>query len=296
MRVFLVHNRSSGDSTHGTEELKDLLASAGHTVIVDVPAGSAADADVVVVAGGDGTVAEVAQSLAQRQTPIALLPTGTANNIADWLGLKGLSHRGLVDGWKTGKIQPFDVGRARGPWGTAQFFESFGVGLLSRAMQEIDEGPAGYVNSLDDRDSRIHAARDVLSRLASDSEPIRCQVSLDDHVLDDEYVLAEVLNFGGAGPNLRFSSHADASDGLLDVYLLPPSEREHFVGDLRRDRANAGPHLVTAGAVHRARHVRVTCETSVVHLDDQIWSIRDAAPLSVEVWVNPGELHFLVPG
>ena len=38
--------------------------------------------DLIVVAGGDGTVAKVARRLRYRKAPIIVLPVGTANNIA----------------------------------------------------------------------------------------------------------------------------------------------------------------------------------------------------------------------
>ena len=49
--------------------------------------------DLVLVAGGDGTVAKVARCLVDRdiahRIPIAILPVGTANNIARSLGIEG---------------------------------------------------------------------------------------------------------------------------------------------------------------------------------------------------------------
>ena len=46
-------------------------------------------ADLVVAAGGDGTVATAARVLAGRKIPLAILPLGTANNIARSLNSDG---------------------------------------------------------------------------------------------------------------------------------------------------------------------------------------------------------------
>ena len=46
--------------------------------------------DLVVAAGGDGTVSAVARLLAGRGTPLAILPTETANNIARCVGTDAL--------------------------------------------------------------------------------------------------------------------------------------------------------------------------------------------------------------
>jgi diacylglycerol kinase family enzyme len=46
-------------------------------------------ADLVVAAGGDGTIGKVLTGLSDRSIPVALLPLGTANNVARSLGIAG---------------------------------------------------------------------------------------------------------------------------------------------------------------------------------------------------------------
>jgi diacylglycerol kinase family enzyme len=45
--------------------------------------------DLIVVAGGDGSLARVVRDLRHRTTPIAIWPLGMANNIARSLGIQG---------------------------------------------------------------------------------------------------------------------------------------------------------------------------------------------------------------
>jgi diacylglycerol kinase family enzyme len=49
--------------------------------------------DLVAVAGGDGTVAKAARHMPDRNVPLALLPIGTANNVAHSLDLLGELRR-----------------------------------------------------------------------------------------------------------------------------------------------------------------------------------------------------------
>jgi len=55
--------------------------------------------DIVAVAGGDGTVGKVARRLIGSPTPIAILPLGTANNIANTLDVTGKSLKELIRSW-----------------------------------------------------------------------------------------------------------------------------------------------------------------------------------------------------
>jgi diacylglycerol kinase (ATP) len=95
MRITLVHNPNAGSGDLTATRLRSLLDGEGHTVnllsgkVRDLAAELAAEADLVVVAGGDGTVSKVLTALLGRDVPLALLPSGTANNIARSLGITG---------------------------------------------------------------------------------------------------------------------------------------------------------------------------------------------------------------
>lgn len=297
MRVALIHNPGSGDDDHAGEHLIDLLARAGHRAtyyksntlwhpaLDDNP-------DLLVVAGGDGTVGEVARAAASRNIPITILPTGTANNIAGYLGLSGIPHETLVDGWARASLRPLDLGVARGPWGTHRFLESVGVGLLANLISETDAGGARYVNELDGRNARLTAALEVLERVLKRSTPVTCEIELDDVQLSGQYLLIEILNFGAAGPNLPLAPHADGADGVLDIALVEARERpwlQQHVSDIRRN-----PSSVTPLRVHHARRVTLRCEPCAVHLDDEMWELDDKS-IWVEVTVDHAALTFLIP-
>ncbi len=298
MRIAVVHNPQSGDDDHEAEHLIQPIRDAGHDVSYHQSrkgweASLNQALDLVVVAGGDGTVAEVARATVDRSIPLTILPMGTANNIASWLGLSGVPVEALVAGWSRGTLQPFDLGLARGPWGTFQFLESIGVGLLAEVMSEIDEGASSYVNELSRRETRIRAALGVLDRVLRRSNGIPCEIVLDDRRLSGEYLLVEVLNFGAAGPNLELAPAADCADGLLDVVLVEAHERalleEHLAA--LDSGARHVPHL----PIYHARRVRLDYAPSCVHLDDELWSDENALRGSFEATLRPKALTFLVP-
>src|SRR5437773_8069388 len=92
MRVVIVHNSAAGENRYDRDSLVRLITRGGHETTYFASKNAAWKgaiddrAEVVVVAGGDGTVAEVATSIVGRGVPIAVLPLGTANNISRALG------------------------------------------------------------------------------------------------------------------------------------------------------------------------------------------------------------------
>ena len=76
------------------EELLTLVAHAGHTVVGvakqydERTAPPISHVDLIVAAGGDGTVATVATLASASSVPLAILPLGTANNVARTVGFR----------------------------------------------------------------------------------------------------------------------------------------------------------------------------------------------------------------
>jgi diacylglycerol kinase family enzyme len=148
MRITLVHNPSAGTGLDA-DQLVDLLEEAGHKVRArstddDWRKALEKRTDLLVVAGGDGTVKQVALALASGDLPLAILPMGTANNVAKTLGVTG-DARSAISGWDLGAARPFDLATVTAPWGEESFVESFGGGIFAELIEsgeEIDESAA----------------------------------------------------------------------------------------------------------------------------------------------------------
>ena len=110
MRITLVHNPKAGRGKLAKKDLMAALAKAGHQAIYqstrksDYKKALKKSVDVVLAAGGDGTVGKVGRELIDSGIPLGVLPLGTANNLARSLvftaspeeivaGLAGSRHR-----------------------------------------------------------------------------------------------------------------------------------------------------------------------------------------------------------
>src|SRR3954454_10104857 len=85
MKVTLIHNPDAGsDEQPSGEELLELMRRHGHTALYQSSKANAWQtalheaADLVAFAGGDGIVGKVAKQMIDIDTPMAVLPMGTA--------------------------------------------------------------------------------------------------------------------------------------------------------------------------------------------------------------------------
>ena len=151
MRTLLLHNPTAGAAHPSADELMSRLKAAGlspkyHSSKNDYKSLLRKGWDLVIVAGGDGTVAKVARRLRNRDIPLAILPVGTANNIAHALGLNG-EIDALIARLETATPVRLDVGVARGPWGKRRFVEAVGFGTLAKAIAHSGPKPPKALRS-----------------------------------------------------------------------------------------------------------------------------------------------------
>src|SRR4051794_13938776 len=128
MRAHLIYSPSAGNGGPSEDELLAAFRRAGFQPSScsvkgpDFPDILSKPTDLIVAVGGDGTVTTVLANLPDRSIPVAIVPQGTANNIARSLGIDGSPDR-IAAGLRDARERPFDIGVAAGPWGCHRFIE-----------------------------------------------------------------------------------------------------------------------------------------------------------------------------
>ncbi len=159
----------------------------------------------IIAAGGDGTVNEVINGMAESRASFGLLPVGTMNVFATELGLPP----GLEACWKiiqTGHTRTVDLGRANDHY----FIQLAGVGLDAQIVLETERDFRKHFGPL----SYLVVASQIAAR-----KPPRLTVTLaNQQVVEGSFVLiGNGRHYGGPFPLFK---GARIDDGLLDVLIF----------------------------------------------------------------------------
>jgi YegS/Rv2252/BmrU family lipid kinase len=233
--------------------------------------------DVVVAAGGDGTVNEVINGLAGTQTALAVLPIGTVNVWVRELGLP-LQPRAAAQAFLDAQVRVIDLGKA----GERYFLLMAGVGFDAAVTAEVRAhekrrlGVFAYVFRALDLAWRFHGTR---AQIVVDGKLVRTRALM--------VVLGNSQLYGGI---LKITARASLDDGLLDLCIIKGNTLRgaplRILSILLR-RATGDPQI----EYHRARTVRIeTLRPLAVQVDgDHI----GYTPMTFES--APGALRALLP-
>jgi len=264
MKATLVHNPAAGDGVISRDEILGLLRRARiesryqSSDIGELTAVLGEPADLIVVAGGDGTIVKVVAQMPDRAVPVAILPLGTANNIASSFGVGG-SLDALVRGLRHADLRKLDVGMARGPWGCCHVVEGLGLGALVRVAQRLGDLKGS-------REEKLRAARKAVRATLKKDEPDRMRIVVDGECMPREYLMVEILNIAFAGPRLPLMPTVDMGDGLFDVVMLEPDQRKEMRRWLDDERPHGSPPLF----LRRGRKVSIEWDGTPLHVDDHV--------------------------
>ncbi|MBX6362902.1 MAG: diacylglycerol kinase family lipid kinase [Gemmatimonadetes bacterium] len=182
----------------------------------------------VCAVGGDGTLAEVATALAGGDVPLALIPRGTANQVAANLGIPRRLEA-AVDVAIHGDATPVDLGRVDGRAFALMVGAGLDAAVVAAATPALKErwGFGAYLYAV---------VRAVLDVRPSDFTIVADGVER--HVLAVSVMVANVGElFASVFPiRLALAPHPAASwrDGLFDVLVVAPGGVRGFAGALAR--------------------------------------------------------------
>jgi len=189
----------------------------------------AAEVDVLMVFGGDGTVHEVANGLPVPDGPVvALLPGCTCNYLARSFGIPPVPVAAATElaGARPRSLDLLDCGSRRAANGINAGFAAAATEVLSPRVKRL-LGPAAYL------------AGGVRAGVNPPTWPARVEV--DGRVVEGEALAVVVGNGGSFGGGRWLIPEADVGDGLLDVLVVPAdTSKAELARHLARDNRLPG--------------------------------------------------------
>jgi len=221
-RLAVVRNPQSGTATDPAAIEKALRAAGLTADIIDSPHGSGAEADfdriasehdVVVAAGGDGTVSAVAAAVAKAGKTLAIIPAGTLNHFARDAGIPTDLDKAIaviVDG----RERAFDVGVVNGH----MFLNNVSLGSYPRMVRERDALEEGGR-------SRPVAAAIAIARTWIHLRKLTVVMSIDGREMIRRSPFILVGNGSYVLSGLALGKREEISDGRLSLYVAPSMGR-----------------------------------------------------------------------
>jgi diacylglycerol kinase (ATP) len=186
----------------------------------------AASVDLVLAAGGDGTVRVVAAGLAGSGIPLGIIPSGTANLLARNLQLP-MDEKAALEIALSGRTSSIDMVELSVDDHEPELFAVMaGTGLDAMIMDEVDPRLKSTIGS---------AAYFVAAGKAAGRLPVRLDVTVDGQpAYRGEAMLCVIGNVGELTGGIKLIPQARADDGMLHVYLASPDRPSHWAKVLMR--------------------------------------------------------------
>ena len=208
-------------SRHGWEEVLWLETTAEDPGVGQAREALAAGVDVVIAAGGDGTVRCVAEVLAGTGTAMGLVPLGTGNLLARNLGVNVADVEGAAEAALLGQERKIDVVRSSRDGGPEQvFLVMAGLGFDASVMASTDSQLKDKVGWLAYVDAAI---RNLQGR------PIKAKISVAGEPVVSRRVRSVMVgNCGRIQGGVEIFPGAAVDDGILDLMVVAPGKLGWF--------------------------------------------------------------------
>ncbi|HUT31522.1 MAG TPA: diacylglycerol kinase family protein [Sedimentisphaerales bacterium] len=174
------------------------------------------DCGMVVVAGGDGTVREVAHGLEGSDKPLLIVPCGTENLLANELGFDEKLAT-IIRTFEGAYVRPLDLGSANGKC----FTSIAGFGFDGQVVKKVSDRRRGHIDYFD--------YFWPIWRTFWNYEFEAMRVEVDGEEVFDGRGMVFVGNISRYAMGLQVLHNADFGDGLLDVCIYKCGSKLHLV-------------------------------------------------------------------
>lgn len=202
--------------------------------------------DLVVAAGGDGTINEVVHGLAEKENrpKLGIIPAGTTNDFARALQIPR-DIKKAVEVIIKGESMLLDIGKVNGH----HFINIAGGGRLTELSYDV---PIKLKTMLGQLAYYIKGI-EMLPSL----KPARARIEYDGNVVDEDIMLFLISNSNSVGGFEKLAPNAKLDDGYFDLLILKKLNLAEFIQVATL--ALRGAHLDNENIIYaQSKHIKVT--------------------------------------
>ncbi|MFC4388960.1 diacylglycerol kinase [Gracilibacillus marinus] len=270
-RARIIYNPTSGREAF-KKELADVLCkleeagyeTSAHATTCEGDATKAARIavergfDIIIAAGGDGTINEVICGMAEQENrpKLGIIPVGTTNDFARALGIPRDIQK-AVDIILEDRVRKLDIGRVNDHY----FMNIAGGGKLTELTYEVPSKLKTMLGQL----AYYLKGIEMLPSL----KPTKVMIEYDGKVFEDEIMLFLVSNTNSVGGFEKIAPEAKMDDGLFDLVILKKANLAEFIRIA--SLATKGAHLEDSHIFYtKANRIKVTPEEKMqLNLDGE---------------------------
>ena len=238
----------------------------------------AGNTDLIIVYGGDGSVSQVANALHSTDTPMAIIPGGTANVLSKELGIPQDAKQALdlILGDQSHVVK-MDMGQAN----ENLFLLRINLGIMADMILNAD---IDLKKKLGQTAYGVSAIKTIVA-----TEPVKYNLLIDGKEFNEEGVSLTITNAGNIGvAEMSFLPGISIYDGYLDVILLhrsnPLSLLQVAGSTLFQTESDVLKHW-------RCKEIKIIMEQQMAYICDDF---EEEATI-IDIKIIPNVLNILVP-
>ncbi|MFD2045215.1 diacylglycerol kinase [Ornithinibacillus salinisoli] len=201
--------------------------------------------DVVIAAGGDGTINEVINGLAEQEyrPKFGVIPVGTTNDFARALQIPRDIQK-AVDVIIKDHSTSLDIGKVNEQY----FINIAGGGKLTELTYDVPSKLKTMIGQL----AYYMKGIEMLPSL----KPVQAKIEYDGNIIEEDIMLFLVSNSNSVGGFEKLAPDAKMNDGYFDLIILRKTNLAEFIRIVTL--ASRGAHLDDDHVIYaKAKHIKV---------------------------------------
>lgn len=221
--------------------------------------------DVVIAAGGDGTINEVVNGFREHKyrPKLGIIPVGTTNDFARAIQVPR-TIEGACDVIVEGVTMPIDIGRVNDRY----FVNIAGGGRLTELTYEVPSKLKTVLGQL------AYYLKGV--EMLPSIRPTYCKIEYDGKLFEGDIMLFLVSNSNSVGGFEKLAPDSSLNDGVFDLIILKKANLADFVRVVTL--ALRGEHIHDPQVIYtKANRIKVTPEDKMqINLDGEFGGLLPA--------------------